>query len=279
MRLSSIAACAASITVFFCAYAQTQSAPQQPPDPARIKVYQVGRHVKEPELLPIDFSNSIATACSEKISGTAVVAMIVDPAGVPRNIMLFKPTGNSLDRLAIVIAKKDRFKPGERDGVSVPISLTLKMKLEGCIVAPAGDGNTTAKARLRLQPNQQIGPASDTEPDTLALDAPSSATIPVGGQASVSKIEKSVSAPIPILTPEAKYTDEARRNKVQGVCLVSLIVDAYGMPQNPRIVRAIGYGLDEAALEAVEGYRFRPAMKADKPLPVMMTIQVNFKLR
>lgn len=88
-----------------------------------------------------------------------------------------------------------------------------------------------------------------------------------------------VSAPVAIFTPEAEFSDEARRAKYQGVCLISLIVDAQGNPQNPRIIRALGMGLDEKALEAVRKYKFKPAMKDGRtPVPVMITIEVNFRL-
>jgi protein TonB len=93
------------------------------------------------------------------------------------------------------------------------------------------------------------------------------------------RIGGGVSAPVPIVSPEAEFSDEARRAKYQGVCLVSLIVDAQGNPQNPRIIRALGMGLDEKALEAVRKYKFKPAMKDGKtPVPVMITIEVNFRL-
>lgn len=87
-----------------------------------------------------------------------------------------------------------------------------------------------------------------------------------------------ISAPVPIYTPEAEFSDEARRAKYQGVCLISLIVDAQGNPQNPRVVRPLGMGLDEKALEAVRKYKFKPAMKGNTPVAVMMSIEVNFRL-
>lgn len=93
------------------------------------------------------------------------------------------------------------------------------------------------------------------------------------------RIGGGVSAPVPIVSPEAEFSDEARRAKYQGVCLVSLIVDAQGNPQNPRVIRALGMGLDEKALEAVRKYKFKPALKDGKtPVPVMITIEVNFRL-
>jgi periplasmic protein TonB len=60
--------------------------------------------------------------------------------------------------------------------------------------------------------------------------------------------------------------------------MISLIVDARGNPQNPRVVHALGMGLDEKALQAVQLYRFKPAMKDGHPVPVAITIAVNFRL-
>jgi periplasmic protein TonB len=94
----------------------------------------------------------------------------------------------------------------------------------------------------------------------------------------VYRIGGGVSAPVPIFTPEAEFSDEARRAKYQGVCLISLIVDAQGNPQNPRVSRPLGMGLDEKALEAVRKYKFKPAMREGKPVAVMMSIEVNFRL-
>ncbi|MGA7343405.1 MAG: energy transducer TonB [Terracidiphilus sp.] len=88
-----------------------------------------------------------------------------------------------------------------------------------------------------------------------------------------------VSAPVPLNSVEAEFSDEARRAKYQGVCLISMIVDTNGNPQNPRVVRALGMGLDEKALEAVRKYKFKPAMKDGRiPVPVMITVEVNFRL-
>jgi protein TonB len=88
-----------------------------------------------------------------------------------------------------------------------------------------------------------------------------------------------VSAPVPLFQPEAEFSDEARRAKYQGVCLVGLIVDAQGNPQSVHIVRALGMGLDEKAMEAVRKYKFKPAMRDGKtPVPVYVNVEVNFRL-
>jgi TonB family protein len=87
-----------------------------------------------------------------------------------------------------------------------------------------------------------------------------------------------VTNPIPVVSPEAEFSDEARRSKYQGVVMIAVIVDAHGFPRNPRVTRSLGMGLDEKALEAVQKYRFKPAMKDGKPVAAMITVEVNFRL-
>ncbi len=60
---------------------------------------------------------------------------------------------------------------------------------------------------------------------------------------------------------------------------MQIVVDKDGNPQNPRVIRTLGMGLDEKAVEAVMKYRFRPGMKAGKPVAVWpVNIEVNFRL-
>ncbi len=87
-----------------------------------------------------------------------------------------------------------------------------------------------------------------------------------------------VSSPVPVFTPDPDFSDEARRAKYQGICVISVIVDAHGNTQDPRVVRTLGMGLDEKALEAVRKWRFKPAMKGSQPVPVRINVEVNFRL-
>jgi TonB family protein len=87
-----------------------------------------------------------------------------------------------------------------------------------------------------------------------------------------------VSAPQLIIAPDPQYSEEAKRAKYQGVCVVSLIVDAQGNPQRVQVVRHLGKGLDQKAVEAVKQYRFKPAMLHNEPVAVQVNIEVNFRL-
>ena len=87
-----------------------------------------------------------------------------------------------------------------------------------------------------------------------------------------------ISMPKLIYGPEPEFSDEARRQKYQGIVAISLIVDAQGNPQRIRVERSLGMGLDEKAVEAVKLYKFKPAMQGNKPVPVEITVEVNFQL-
>jgi periplasmic protein TonB len=87
-----------------------------------------------------------------------------------------------------------------------------------------------------------------------------------------------VTVPVPVFAPEAEFSDEARREKYQGICLVAIIVDAHGFPQNVHVVRHLGMGLDEKAMEAIRRYRFKPATKDGKPVAAAITVEVDFRL-
>ncbi|MGD1105789.1 MAG: energy transducer TonB [Terracidiphilus sp.] len=108
---------------------------------------------------------------------------------------------------------------------------------------------------------------------------PSDPTSPTQANEPIYKVGGHISAPQVKHRVTAQYTDEAKRANYQGVCLIGLIVNAQGDPVNVHVVRPLGMGLDEKAIEAIKQYKFKPAMKDGKtPVPVMVTIEVDFRL-
>ena len=87
-----------------------------------------------------------------------------------------------------------------------------------------------------------------------------------------------VSAPKLMFAPDPQYSEEAKRAKYQGICVLSLVVDAEGNPQRVQVIHHLGKGLDQNAVEAVEQYKFEPAMRYGEPVAVEVHIEVNFRL-
>lgn len=92
------------------------------------------------------------------------------------------------------------------------------------------------------------------------------------------RIGGGVSAPVPIFKVEPEYSEEARKAKFQGTVLLAIVVDETGKVTNVRVIRPLGMGLDEKAIEAVTKWRFRPGYKDGKAVPVMANVEVNFRL-
>lgn len=94
----------------------------------------------------------------------------------------------------------------------------------------------------------------------------------------VYKVGGGISAPTAISAPDPNYTEEARRAKKQGICILWLIVDSTGHPRDIRIARGLGFGLDSKAVEAVQKWRFQPALKDGRPVDVQISVEVEFHL-
>jgi TonB family protein len=56
------------------------------------------------------------------------------------------------------------------------------------------------------------------------------------------------------------------------------VVDENGVPKEIKVIRSLGLGLDQKAIEAVQKWRFKPGVKDGKAVPVFANIEVNFRL-
>jgi protein TonB len=87
-----------------------------------------------------------------------------------------------------------------------------------------------------------------------------------------------VSSPVLVSKVEPEYSEEARRAKYSGSVMLSVVIDEQGIPQNIHVVSPLGLGLDEKAIEAVQRWRFRPGLRNGKPVRVLASIEVSFRL-
>ena len=85
-------------------------------------------------------------------------------------------------------------------------------------------------------------------------------------------------APSLLFKQEPEYSDQARIAKFQGTVLLSVVIDADGSAKNIQVMRALGMGLDEQAVQAVMQWKFKPGSKGGVAVPVQAQIEVNFRL-
>jgi TonB family protein len=235
-----------------------------PADVEAAHVYAYGSEVSPPEILPFSAPLNPPGNCSDRFDGKVKLSLEIDAAGTPQKIMFIEPHFDDLDRSAIQIAATDRFKPGTHSGTPVPVLASLELRIKSCIQDSVdAAGNKGQILRMRELPEQTLGKPGEAKVNTIVVGSKSK--------------NHNVSPPLPLNSVMAQYSDAGRRLHINGNCMVSVIVDKYGMPQDPRVLRSLEPGMDTNALIAVRKYRFKPAMKDGTPIPVMITVQVEFR--
>lgn len=79
-------------------------------------------------------------------------------------------------------------------------------------------------------------------------------------------------------TPDPEYSELARRGKYQGISMLGVIVGADGTAQDVWVVRKLGMGLDQKAIDVVRTWKFDPATKDEQPVAVLINVEVSFRL-
>jgi protein TonB len=74
------------------------------------------------------------------------------------------------------------------------------------------------------------------------------------------------------------YTAEARKRKIEGSVTVAIVVDKKGDVIDAKVVKGLGYGLDENAIRAVKEWKYKPAERDGEPITVKMEVTVDFYL-
>lgn len=77
---------------------------------------------------------------------------------------------------------------------------------------------------------------------------------------------------------EPHYTPQARREMIQGIAVLEVVVDEKGEPGRVSVLSPLGFGLDERAIQSVSRWKFEPGTKDGKPVATVATVEVNFRL-
>jgi TonB family protein len=98
-------------------------------------------------------------------------------------------------------------------------------------------------------------------------------------QPAVAAVTKPADRPVEIVfKPTPEYTDEARSARIEGTVSLELEFTAGGDVRVLRVVRGLGYGLNEAAERAALRMRFKPAQSDGRPVDSRATVHITFRL-
>jgi periplasmic protein TonB len=97
-------------------------------------------------------------------------------------------------------------------------------------------------------------------------------------QAAPLRVGGDVKAPVVISRVEPSYPEVARKARISGIVIVECIIDKNGTVRNVKVLKPLPFGLDQAAVDAVQKWRFRPGTLNGQPVDVIFNLTVNFKL-
>jgi len=141
------------------------------------------------------------------------------------------------------------------------------------------NANCRFSAEMLTVPGMTIPGAHSSSPidPQLPVNSPgSAATTTVSG--GLFRVGHGVKPPKVIYQPEPSFSDAARNARYEGTLTMGLIVDKDGLPKKIHVMHPLGAGLDAKAVQAVETWRFAPATKDGRPVPVVIAVEVYFHL-
>jgi TonB family protein len=137
-------------------------------------------------------------------------------------------------------------------------------------VASSGFGNGVA-----IAPTSPAGPTRGTVQAGGFQTASADAVAPKPKQADAASAVQEV---VILEKPKPQYTDEARKLRIEGDVLVQVVFPASGPVQVIRVTKGLGHGLDEAAIQAAQQIRFKPALQDGKPVDFPATVHIEFQI-
>jgi TonB family protein len=253
LRASRFGACLLLPVALCFSFAAAQQAAPDPgnpqstsPVPDKDGVYHLGPGVDPPYLTSPAMATLPDGADASRPRMVHFTAVIAADGSVTK-LSVLNPEGDALESAAMTAVQQTKFAPGVVNGKPVPVEVCLRVPF--IHVRPAIP---------RLAPCLQSG---------------------FGGPGGPFRMPPGVTPPRAIHEAFPAYSEQARRQRIQGTVLVSTLVDEQGKPTDIRVERGIGYGLDDNAVQAVSQYRFQPATDRDgKPVAVRIAIEISYHL-
>ena len=129
---------------------------------------------------------------------------------------------------------------------------------------PAEESEAFRRSILRNNPHAPV-----TSPEPICLPT---------GERVLAVDGHGVTAPRSIRAPSPNYPEQARGDRVQGINVLSVIVDPEGRASAIMVLKPLGHGLDEESVKSVHDWKFKPAISNGRPVAVLVNIETRFRL-
>jgi protein TonB len=160
----------------------------------------------------------------------------------------------------------------------VPVPTTTATPVFDDLAADSGTGEgPVGDPNLPFGPGEGPGPGGPGEGSGGGVDGNSPA---IGvGESEPIRFTVGMTKPEPIRQVQPRYTENARQAGIQGAVILEAVIDEQGNVTDVRVLRGLPMGLDREAVNAVQQWKFRPALMANKPVKVYFNLTVNFTIQ
>jgi TonB family protein len=201
------------------------------------------------------------------IEGRVVVEFIVNKQGNVVEPNILRGIGGGADEAALEAIRSTRFTPGVQRGQPVDVKMVLPI-----VFRLSSDG--TAPPPPPPTPQPPPPPPAPPAPGDLGPRTSAGEEIFIV----VEEMPRMIGG-MEAYYNQLRYPDMARRAGIEGRVILQFVVDKEGKPIDAVVVRGIGAGADEAALEALSKVRFTPGKQRGHSVNVQMQLPVEFSLR
>lgn len=217
--------------------------------PDRDGVYYAGPEVTAPRLIRTVFVPYPGGFSGKEVQGMTVLAMVIAAGGIPESIQVLHTHGEAFDQRAIAAVKQSSFEPGKLGDKPVPVWIDVQVVFHA---------NRSSAIPQVLIAERDLPPPSESQLEDKHHNP------------------LSYTPPFPIHTVDADFADPFTAHPFVQVATLSVLVSEDGLPQEVRVVRGLGFGLDQKAEAAVWHYKFLPATKKGQPIADRKEVMVSF---
>ena len=215
--------------------------------------------------------------------GTFVIIMSLlsrDTLPTPRRVLAFEFHGRLVNLPRDIELPAARPSPTQRTASNNDPTVVEPAAPAAPVVAPSGLQPETALNEITAGARSSTGIDAVERSSSAIVDGIGVSELPppIVSPTSPIRLHSGMAAPRKIRDLVPTYPAMARRARVQGVVILEAVIDVSGRVESARVLRSIPL-LDDAALEAVRQWHFEPARLNGQPVPVVMTVTVNFSLQ
>jgi periplasmic protein TonB len=241
-------------------------------------------------LFTVSFSKTVQDKVKETVT---LIAPVLQPIDMAPKKNTMQGGGGGGDRSPIPAAKGKLPKIAMKQFVpptEIIVNEHPKLTMEPTIVAPPDSVLPNVNMPNIGDPLAKLGPPSNGMGSGGGIGSGRGGGIGSGDGAGFGpgsgggfgggafRVGGGVSQPAVVYKVDPEYSEEARKAKYSGTVLLQLVVDIDGKAKNIKVVKGVGLGLDEKAVEAVQKWKFTPGKKNGQAVPVYATVEVNFRL-